>query len=91
MATQQQRYSGDELAERGTRFYETKIRKLVEEDNIDRYLAIDVETGEFAVADQRHDAVIKLRERNPDAQIWGLRIGHIAAAKFGGGSTREKK
>jgi hypothetical protein len=91
MATQQQRYSGDEVAERGTRFYETKIRKLVEESNIDRYLAIDVETGDFAVADQRYDAITKLRETNPNAQIWGLRIGHIAAASFGGGSTREKK
>jgi hypothetical protein len=91
MATQQSRYTIDEIAERGTELYETKIRPLVEADHVDRYLAIDVETGDFAVADKRHDAVMVLRGKNPAAQLWGLRIGHIAAASFGGGSTREKK
>jgi hypothetical protein len=91
MATQHKPLTIDEIAERGTQLYETKIRPLVEDGNVGRYLAIDVETGDYAVADQRHDAVTKVREKNPNAQMWGLRIGHIAAASFGGGSTREKK
>jgi hypothetical protein len=91
MATEKTRLTIDEVAERGTEMYETKIRRLVEGDNIDRYLAIDVETGDYAVADQRHDACKVLREKNPSAQLWGLRIGHVAAASFGGGDTREKK
>ncbi len=91
METRQPRYSPEEIAQRGTEFYETKIRPLVEADNVDRYLAIDVETGDYAVADQRHDAAMVLKGKNPAAQLWGLRIGHIAAASFGGGSTREKK
>jgi hypothetical protein len=81
----------DEVADRGTSLYETKIRPLVEAGNIGRYLAIDVDTGDYSVADMRHDAVKVLRDKNPDANIWGLRIGHIAAASFGGGDTREKK
>jgi hypothetical protein len=91
METRQAIYTPDEVAQRGTDFYETKIRSIVEAGNVDRYLAIDVSTGDYAVADQRHDAVVALRDKHPAAQIWGLRIGHIAAAKFGGGSTREKK
>ena len=85
------RLTMDEVADRGTMLYETKIRPLVENNNIGRYLAIDVETGEYAIADQRFDAAVAVRSKNPNAQIWGLRIGHIAAAKFGGGDTREKK
>jgi hypothetical protein len=63
----------------------------VEANNMNRYLAIDVDTGDYAVADERHDACEALRDKNPTAQIWGLRIGHVAAASFGGGDTREKK
>jgi hypothetical protein len=81
----------DEIADRGTELYETRIRRLVEADNIDRYLSIDVTTGDYEIADKGYDAAMALRARNPNAQIWGLRIGHIAAASFGGGDTREKK
>ncbi|MBI3822800.1 MAG: hypothetical protein HY289_08990 [Planctomycetes bacterium] len=91
MVKRQPRYSIDEIAERGTELYETRIRALVEAGNVGRYLAIDIETGDYAVADHRYDACMELKGKNPDAQIWGLRIGHVAAASFGGGDTREKK
>lgn len=91
MATKQSRYTIDEVADRGIELYETKIRPLVEEGNLGRLLAIDVESGDYAVADQRFDAVKPLRDKNPDAQIWLLRIGHVAVESFGGGDTREKK
>lgn len=81
----------DEAARRGTELYELKIRPLVEAGNLGRYLAIDIETGDYAVADERFDAAKALFEKNPDAEIWGVRIGHRAAASFGGGDTREKK
>jgi hypothetical protein len=91
MAATKTQYTPEEIAERGTQFYDTRIRRLVEADNIDRYLAINVETGDYAVADQRYEAARAVRQRHPDAQIWFIRIGHIAAASFGGGSTREKQ
>jgi hypothetical protein len=91
METEKHTYSPDEIAERGTELYETRIRRLVEADNIDRYLSIDVTTGDYEIADKGYDAAMALRARNPNARIWGLRIGHIAAASFGGGDTREKK
>jgi hypothetical protein len=71
--------------------YETKIRPLVEAGNLGRLLAIDIESGDYAVADESIDACRPLIEKNPDAQIWCLRIGHIAVDKFGFGDTREKR
>ena len=91
MVHRQFRYSNEEAARRGTELYESKIRRLVEAGNTDRYLAIDIETGDYAVADARYDAAKELIDKSPDAQIWIIRIGHIAAAKFGGADTREKK
>jgi hypothetical protein len=91
MVKRQFRYSTDETAQRGTDLYEKKIRPLVEADNVGRILAIDIESGDYAVADERYDACKVLFDKNPDAEIWTLRIGHVAVEKFGGGDTRERK
>ena len=91
MESQHVPFTIDEVAQRGTQLYETRIRRLVEAGNIDRYLAIDVNTGDYAVADRRYDAAIAVKQRHANAQIWLIRIGHIAAASFGGGDTREKR
>jgi hypothetical protein len=85
------RYSNEEAARRGTELYEKKIRPLVEAGNYGRILAIDIESGEFAVADERRDACKPLFEKNWDAEIWIVRIGHVAVESMSGGDTREKK
>ena len=76
-------YTPDEIAERAKEMYESRIRRIVEADNIGRFLAIDVTTGDYTVADQRHEAAMALRCKNPNAQIWGLRIGHAVPAFYG--------
>jgi hypothetical protein len=91
MLKRQPRYSPEEFERRGTELYESKIRPLVEAGNLGRFLCIDIESGDYALADERLAAADVLINKNPDSQIWCLRIGHIAAASFGGGDTREKK
>jgi hypothetical protein len=85
------RYSGEEAARRGTELYETKIRPLVEAGNIGRIVAIDIESGDYAVADEGYDACQPLFAKNPDAEIFAIRIGHVAVESLSGGDTREKK
>ena len=91
MIKRQFRYSTEEFARRGTELYETKIRALVEADNFGRILAIDIESGDFAVADESIEVCQVLFDKNPDAQIWMLRIGHIAVSQMGFHDTREKR
>ena len=91
MIKRQFRYSTEEFARRGTELYESKIRALVESDNIGRILAIDIESGEYAVADETIEACQALFDKNPDAQIWILRIGYIAVERMGFQETREKR
>jgi hypothetical protein len=90
MHTRKRRYPIDEIARRGTEIYETKIRSSVEAANMGRILAVDVDSGDYAIADENLDACQSLIAKNPDAQIWSLRIGHIAVEKIGGGDTRVK-
>jgi hypothetical protein len=91
MIKRQRRYPIDEIARRGTELYETKIRPLVQPDNDGRILAIDIESGEYAVADESLEACQVLIDKNPDAQIWSLRIGYVAVGGFGGAVSREKR
>lgn len=85
------RYSMEEFERRGTELYEAKIRRLVEDGNLGRILCIDIESGDYAVADEPLDAAQVLIDKNPDAQIWGLRIGYVAVYGFTGFPSREKR
>jgi hypothetical protein len=73
----------DEFARRGSEWYE-KIRPLVESGNQGRIVAIDIETGEYEIADELLTACEALYTRLPDAQPWCERIGFPAVYRFGG-------
>ena len=89
MAVRQRRYSKEEMARRGQELYESGIRQQVEAGNEGKIVAIDIETGEFAVGETVVAATDQLFERNPDAQPFGIRIGHRAVYHFGARSLKK--
>jgi hypothetical protein len=89
MAVHQPRYSKEEFAQRGDLIYQTQISPQVETGNHGKIVAIDIETGDFEVANSTILAVDKLYERKPDAQPWVIRIGHRAVFSFGSRSLRK--
>ncbi len=89
MAVRQPRYSKAEFARRGEEIYESQVRSQVEEGNHGKIVAINIETGDFEVADTPIVAVDRLYERYPDAQPWVIRIGHRAVFRFGSRSLRK--
>ena len=89
MVVRQPRYSKEEFAQRGDRWYETQIRQQVEAGNHGKIVAIDIETGAFEVADDIVTASEHLLAKYPDAQTWFIRIGHRAVYHFGARSLRE--
>ena len=78
VGARQPRYSKEEIAQRGQANYEERVRPQVEEDNPGKVVSIDIETGEFEVADDSIAASDRLFARCPDAQPWLVRIGHRA-------------
>jgi hypothetical protein len=89
MAIRQPRYSKEEFAQRGDLIYQNQIRPQVEAGNHGKIVAIDIETGDFEVANSTMLAVDKLYERKPDAQPWVIRIGHRAVFRFGSRTLRK--
>ncbi len=89
MEIRQRRHSKEELAQRGQALYESSIRQQVEAGNEGKIVAIDIETGAFEVDETVIAATDRLFERNPDAQPWGIRIGHRAFYHFGSRSLKK--
>ncbi|MBF2028172.1 MAG: hypothetical protein IGS48_15635 [Oscillatoriales cyanobacterium C42_A2020_001] len=89
MTIRQRRYSKEELAQRGQELYESGIRQQVEAGNEGKIVAIDIETGDFEVDDTVMAATNRLFKRHPNAQPWGVRIGHRAVYHFGAWSLKK--
>jgi hypothetical protein len=88
-SNRQPRYSKEEFAQRGQTIYEAQIRSQVEAENYGKIVAIDIETGDFEVADTPILATDRLYERHPNAQPWVIRIGHQAVYRFGSQSLKK--
>jgi hypothetical protein len=91
MTVRQRRYSKEEIARRGQELYESGIRQQVEAGNDGKIVAIDIETGEFEVDETVMGATDRLFERQPDAQPFGIRIGHRAVYHFGSRSLKKNQ
>jgi len=88
MASTERRYSKEEFERRGDAILEKDIRPQLKADDHGKFLAIDIETGEFAIDADELKACHKLRKRIPDAQIWMVRVGYRFVHRFGGRDER---
>ena len=83
------RLSSEEIDRRGEELYERQIRALVETpENIGKIVSIDVETGDYAVADDPIKAGDLVLARHPNAAMYAARIGYDAVYSLGGTLSR---
>ena len=78
----------EETASLGDKIYERDIRPHVEPEHVGEVIAIDVDSGDYTLADSASAAAKRLRGRRPDAQVWLMRVGYETLRSFGGGSRR---
>lgn len=82
--------SREEVARRAKKLYENSIRQQVEtEENIGNMVIIDIETGEYAVDKIGIESAHFLRQKNPYARLFGIRIGYKVAVSFSGEMERD--
>lgn len=83
------RRPADEMARLGDQIYEREIRPQVELSHHGEVVAIDVDSGRWAVADSVLEAGSLLRAQRPETvNVWSVRVGHRAVYRFGGGSVQ---
>ena len=79
----------EEIARLGDEIYERDVRSQLEDAHRGEYVAIDVESGSWAIAGDARTAADQLKTQHPQAvDVWLLRIGYRAIARIGGGSLR---
>ena len=78
----------EETARLGDEIYERDIRQQVEADHHGEIVAINVDSGDYAIDDTGLAASERLLAQDPSADIWCLRVGYGALRSFGAGSLR---
>ena len=78
------RFSSEEIARRGEQIYDTEIRRKVEDEHAGKFLAVDIETGEYEIDPSEVAALDRAAARNPTGARFLIRIGFRAAHRLGG-------
>ncbi len=79
MVTPGPRYSNEEYARRGDAIYERDIKPKLKPEDHGKYVAIDIETGEYEIDADDDTVGDDLLKRIPDVQLWIVRVGHRAS------------
>jgi hypothetical protein len=79
MTTPGPRYSKEEYARRGDTIYQRDILPHLKPEDKDKFVAIDIETGEYEIDADDDTVGDDILERNPNAQLWIVRVGHRAS------------
>ena len=82
------RRTAEEARRLGEAIYERDIRPRVEATHHGKIVAIDVDSGDYAIDETAVAAAERLLERRPDADAWAVRVGYRTLRSFGAGSLR---
>jgi len=88
MAPTERRYSKEEFARRGDAIYESDVAPHLKSRDNGKFVAIDIDSGNYEVDADELGACDRLSARVPSAQIWLVRVGSRAVHRFGGRERR---
>ncbi len=91
MIVRQPRYSKEEFAQRGDEIYDSQVRSRLEVGDRGKIVAIDIETGAWEIDTNEISASKRLEDRNPDAQIWFVKVGSRYVRRFGAGRIHKEQ
>ena len=63
------------FSQRGEAIYETKLRSVLEQNHRNEYVAIHVDSEDYALGKSSGDAMRAIRQRRPDGHLVILHIG----------------
>jgi len=81
----------EETARLGDAIYEKKVRAHVEPEHMGDVVAIDVDSGDYEVAEDALAAARSLRDRRPNADVWLMRVGSRWLDRIGGWAGRSDR
>jgi len=65
----------DQITKRGKEIYEQDLKRQLEETHRGKYVVINIETGQYVIADTDVEVIEKFREEFPRRQGYFVRVG----------------
>jgi hypothetical protein len=72
-----------DIAARGEAIFREQVEPRLGGEHKGRFVVIDVDSGDFEIAETDAVATSRLKERHPPGRFYGLRIGHRTAYRLG--------
>lgn len=72
-----------ELARRGREYYDRMLRAKLEPEHNGKFLALEVETGDYELGDTQIEALDRAEAKHPESVFYILRVGYRTAARIG--------
>jgi len=82
MPATEPRRSLEEIARLGAEALERYVQPARRPEDDDKFVAIDIDTGEYELDEDDYAAVMRLRTRRPSAEIWLGRVGQPEAYRI---------
>lgn len=75
----------EEIAQRATDFYEQQLKAGLESSGVGKFVVIDAETLDYAVAKDDVTASLTMLEKDPSCgpRLFGIRVGFKTAYRIG--------
>ena len=74
----------EEIGRLGREAFDRYVRPRLRPEDDGKYVAVDVDTGEFEADADDYTAGMRLLARRPGARVWLARAGHAAAYRMAG-------
>ncbi|WP_395145585.1 hypothetical protein [Armatimonas sp.] len=88
----EKQYTKEEIVARGEAIYTSQLRTIIEnEENLGKIVMIDIESGDYVIANTGLEASQQIRVRRPEGVFCALRIGYTAVETIGGVLPRRKQ
>ena len=89
MTVRQHTYDREEVSRLGEELYHQTIRDQVMPHQKGKFLVLDIETGDYEVDEDDLQAEKRLRSRDPQGVLYGMRIGYTSAYTLSGRMIEE--
>jgi hypothetical protein len=81
-ATDPAPHTPEELARAGSELFDRQVRPMLRPEDDAKFVAIDIDTGDYEIDADDYTAVKRLRARRPSAEVWLGRVGQPAAYRM---------
>lgn len=84
MTTNKIRYSPEEFSQKGNEIFDQDVQPVLRPEDENKFVAIDIDSGAYEIDADDYTATERLLARQPQAQIWLVRVGQDTAYRIGG-------